>query len=103
MGDSEVAPPDLKRRVSRGAGYTFVIVCSASSVPNVAVSAPARYIAGLSARSVVSVPAQDEELSPSEKQELACALSNVVEFRPEPEDIAERDLERNLPSYHFPE
>lgn len=43
------------------------------------------------------------EASEEERQELGRALENIVQFRPEPEEPTDADLEKNLPSYNFPD
>lgn len=85
-------------------GCTFVVACSAASTVCVSVYNARYFVVEAPPQILVPIPPrQDEELSASDREELASALSNVLEFHPEPERVTDRDLERNLPSYHFPE
>jgi hypothetical protein len=96
------------RRVTRwnrnAFSYTFMVVCWAGSARCVAVKDARNFAVETRPHILFTVPyQQDVELTPSQQEELSCALSNVLEFRPERERTTDRDLERNLPSYFFPE
>lgn len=47
--------------------------------------------------------AYSKRLREKDEKEIGEAIANVLSYVPEPEDITEADLEKNRPSYHFPE